>query len=161
MTMRAPCGLPEIVALYGEPDQFLRDDGTPSPFWELRMVKVEMPGPLPLGWRPETIVRTCRVNEAISDEVDEVFAALRKTGAWDYIHTFDGGYCWRPKRNGSQKLSMHGYGGALDFNAGSNQLGTLGDMARAVVEAFEGHGWSWGGRWKTPDPMHFQFARGY
>lgn len=159
--LRAPVGVVEIQALYGNPDLFLRDDGTPSPLWDLRMVKVELPGPLPLGWKPDVVVRTCRVNEAIASEVDAVLQELRKRGAWDHVHTYDGGYCWRPKRNGSQKLSMHGYGAALDFNAGTNQMGTAGDIARVVVEVFEGNGWTWGGRWKQPDPMHFQYGRGY
>jgi hypothetical protein len=56
---------------------------------------------------------------------------------------------------------MHGFGGALDFNAETNELGTKGDMDPEVVAIVEAHGWEWGGRWRRPDPMHWQFARGY
>ena len=158
--MRAPCGIAEIEALYGTPAPYLRDDGTISPLWEMRMCKVALPGPLPLGWRPEVVVKACRVNEAIAGATMEVLVALSSAKAWDYIYSYDGGYAWRSQR-GSPKLSMHGYGGALDFNAATNRLGEHGDMARVVVEVFEGHGWQWGGRWGRPDPMHFQLGRGY
>jgi hypothetical protein len=158
--MRAPVGIVEIEALYGDPHGFLRDDGTPSPIWEMRMVKVELPGAVPLGWKRSALVRTARVNHAIAEELERVFSALRTGGAWDHVETFDGGYCWRSKR-GVGELSIHAYGGAVDFNAATNQLGTKGDMWPGVVEVFEGHGWDWGGRWRRPDPMHFQFAKGY
>lgn len=158
--MRAPTGIVEVLALYGDPAPFVRDDGTVSPLWESRMVKVAMPGPLPLGWRPMVAVLSVRVNQVIAAEVDTVLRGLKKAGMWDHILTFDGGYNWRPQR-GSRRLSMHGFGGALDFNADTNELNTKGDMHPGVVEVFENHGWEWGGRWRRPDPMHFQYARGY
>lgn len=158
--VRPPVGIVEIEALYGNPRPFMRDDGTVSPFWELRMVKVELPGPLPLGWDQGTSVRYVRVNQIIAQEVDRVFAALKSEGLWDHIQTFDGAYCWRPKRGG-QKVSMHGFGGAMDFNASENELGTRGSMNPKVVDVFVGHGWTWGGVWRRPDPMHFQWGSGY
>ncbi len=158
--MRAPCGIVEIKALYGDPEPFIRDDGTVSPLWEARMTKVDLPKPLPLGWKPATEVRSVRVNRVIAEEVEAALKALVDCGVWDDFRTYDGGYCWRPKR-GSDKLSMHGFGGALDFNAATNELGMVGDMKVAIVDVFEGRGWEWGGRWRRPDPMHFQWARGY
>lgn len=158
--MRAPVGITEIESLYGDPHPYIRDDGTPSPLWEMRMVKVELPGPLPLGWKRSVIVRTARVNQAIAAEVDRALRAIRAAGLWDDVVTFDGGYTWRSQR-GSDRLSMHSYGGALDFNAATNRLGTAGDMNPRIVEVFENFGWDWGGRWRRPDPMHFQFAKGY
>lgn len=158
--MRAPVGITEIESLYGDPHPFMRDDGTPSPLWEMRMVKVNLPGPLPLGWKRSVIVKTARVNQAIAPELERVFAALVAGKVWDHVVTFDGGYTWRPQR-GSDRLSMHAYGGAVDFNAATNALGTKGDMHPGIVDVFEGQGWEWGGRWRRPDPMHFQFAKGY
>jgi hypothetical protein len=158
--MRAPVGIVEIAALYGDPTAFVRDDGTVSPLWEARMVKVALPGPIPLGWRPGVAVSSVRVNQAIAAEVDTVLRGLKKAGMWDYITTFDGGYTWRPQR-GSRKLSMHAFGGALDFNAETNGLNMTPDMHPGVVEVFETHGWEWGGRWQRLDGCHFQYARGY
>ena len=158
--MRAPCGIIEITEFYGDPAPFVRDDGTVSSMWEDRMVKVPFPRPLPLGWRPIVAATGARVNRVIAQEVERVFRALDKAGLWDHFETFDGGYTWRPMR-GSRKLSMHGFGGALDFNAGTNRLGEKGDMDSGVVAVFENFGWTWGGEWTRPDPMHFAFARGY
>ncbi len=158
--MTPPNGLDEIKALYGDPTHFVRDDGTVSPIWEARMVKVEFPSPLPLGWGDHNRCLSARMNQAIASEVDRVFRALDLAGLWQYLLTYDGSYNWRPQR-GSRKLSMHGFGGAMDFNASTNELGTVGDMNRDLVACFEAHGWTWGGQWGRPDPMHFQWASGY
>ncbi len=158
--MIAPVGIVEIKALYGDPFGFIREDGTVASFWELRMTKVPLPGPLPLGWMQDVVVRSARLNQAIADEAAAVFEALRACGAWDHVVTFDGAYTWRNQR-GSTKLSMHAFGGAIDLNANTNQMGTVGDMHPSIVECFEGHGWEWGGRWHRTDPMHFNFSRGY
>jgi hypothetical protein len=158
--MRTPNGLAEIQALYGDPRPFVRDDGTASPIWEMRMCKVPLPGPLPLGWNHDVQIQTVRVNQAIADAVEEALRHLVACRVWDHVLTFDGAYCWRPQR-GSGKLSMHAFGGALDFNADTNQLGTAGDMHTGIVECFEGLGWTWGGRWQRKDPQHFQFGSGY
>lgn len=158
--MRAPDGLIEIKALYGDPLPLVKDDGTVSILWEYRMSAIALPGPVPLGWMPSVKTKTARFNQAIGEEVERVFYALRACGAWDHVVTFDGAYTWRSKRD-SKKLSMHAYGGAVDFNAATNKLGTEGDMHPLIVQAFESHGWTWGGRWSRPDPMHFQWGRGY
>ncbi len=158
--MRAPVGIVEIKALYGDPILLMRDDGTPSPIWESRMVKVALPRPLPLGWQMDVMVSSARVNQAIAAECASLFTALKASGAWDHIVTFDGAYAWRSQR-GSAKLSMHSFGGALDFNAATNRLGERGDMHPLIVDVFDSQGWEWGGRWRRPDPMHVQFARDY
>lgn len=156
----APTGLLEIQKLYGDPAGFIRQDGTVSPLWALRMVRVPFPVPLPIGWLPATAASACSVNQAIADEVTAFFAALQKAQLWTKLVTYDGGYVWRAQR-GSAKLSMHAYGAALDFNANTNELGTKGDMDPDVVALAENRGWTWGGRWQRPDPMHFQWVRGY
>jgi len=57
-------------------------------------------------------------------------------------------------------LSMHSWGIAVDLNPRTNAYGAPGDMPPEFVAAFEAAGWKWGGRWKHPDPMHFQAAAG-
>lgn len=158
--MRTPSGIEEVKAFYGDPTGLVRPDGTVSPLWDMRMVAVELPRALPLGWDTTKVARAVRVNEAIAAEVAAAFRELDRAGLWDFLVTYDGGYCWRTQR-GSSKLSMHAFGGALDFNAVTNGLGTQGDMSHELVTFFEARGWTWGGSWKRPDPMHFQFARNY
>jgi hypothetical protein len=156
----APHGLDAVKAFYGNPTPLIRPDGTVSPFWEARMVKVEFPRPLPISWLPDALATHARVNVVIADEVEKTFRALEDADVWRHLRTFDGGYVWRAMR-GSSRLSTHAYGAALDFDAHTNRLGTEGDMAPEVIHVFRTRGWQWGGYWHRPDPMHFQFAKGY
>jgi hypothetical protein len=158
--VRPPRGVEAVRRLYGDPRPFVRDDGTVSRIWESKMVLVSTPSPLPLGWDGERYATRVRVNEAVAEEVEAVFRELRDSRAWFLLRTYDGGYVWRQQRGGS-KISMHGFGGALDFDARWNRLGDEPTMDRRVVRIFEERGWTWGGRWRRPDGMHFQFAKGY
>ena len=62
--------------------------------------------------------------------------------------------------NVNKPLSMHSWGIAIDINPATNAYGTQGDIPAEFVQAFKDVGFSWGGDWKTPDPMHFQYASG-
>lgn len=63
--------------------------------------------------------------------------------------------------NPKRSLSTHSWGIACDVNAATNMPGDVGDMPEGIVQAFEAHGFNWGGRWRHRDSMHFQFAVGY
>lgn len=67
-----------------------------------------------------------------------------------------GGYNYRTIA-GTNKLSNHAHGAAIDVNWTDNARGTPGnippDLARALAQK---HGLTWGGDWKNPDPMHFE-----
>lgn len=74
------------------------------------------------------------------------------------LSKFSGSYNLRTIR-GSNALSMHAYGCAVDFDSANNSLGdTTPAMDRRVIEEFEREGWEWGGHWSRPDGMHFQAA---
>lgn len=65
--------------------------------------------------------------------------------------------------NGLKKLSMHSWGIAVDFDPSENPMGGRGSWMRTeagqkFVAVFEAAGWTWGGRWKMKDDMHFQRA---
>lgn len=158
--MEPPRGLVEIVAFYGDPRLWVREDGSAHPAWESQMVSVALPLPLPLGWNPEQKASRVRVHNKIAPLVEETFQAVVDEGAWPLLYSFDGAYTWRVQR-GSHKLSMHAFGGALDFNARTNRLGDTPTMPRELVRIFTARGWTWGGQWKRPDGMHFQWAKGY
>lgn len=158
--MKPPRGIEEIRAFYGDPRRHIKDDGTVSRIWESQMALVRMPTPLPLGWNRKQFASRVRVNQVIVPEVEELFAELEDTRAWSKLKTYDGGYTWRLSRGGS-RLSTHGLGGAIDFDAPWNRLGMVPQMPREVVRIFERRGWRWGGRWRRKDGMHFQFALGY
>jgi hypothetical protein len=69
-----------------------------------------------------------------------------------------GGYNYR-NIAGTNRLSNHAYGRALDVNWTDNARGTKGkidpNLARALAQK---HGLVWGGDWSNPDPMHFEVA---
>ena len=86
------------------------------------------------------------------------------------MNVFSGSYCFRTMR-GLQRLSMHAYGCALDFDAPRNSLHDRTPhfvmLRHEVVEPFLKLGGVWGGDWngdgstadeRRADGMHFQFA---
>ncbi|MGH8959013.1 MAG: M15 family metallopeptidase [Acidimicrobiia bacterium] len=71
--------------------------------------------------------------------------------------------CWFPRfispRVGvSSGVSRHAWGAAVDLNAGSNPVGSSGNQDHRLIETMERWGFTWGGDWLVPDPMHFEFA---
>lgn len=94
-----------------------------------------------------------RLQEALSDVVE--------AGLDDEIRTGDYGGCYVPRfidRDPGKPLSNHAFGLAIDFNVSTNQLGTRGDMHPGIVEIFQRWGFTWGGYWSRPDPMHFELS---
>jgi hypothetical protein len=87
---------------------------------------------------------------------------IQEAGLSKHINPGDYGGCYVPRfigRDPRRGLSFHAFGLAVDLNVAGNYYGTRGDMDPRVVEIFERWGFEWGGRWSTPDPMHFQLAR--
>lgn len=81
------------------------------------------------------------------------------------LHVFSGSWNIRHMRGGSTP-STHSWALALDINAPHNGLGAVpGNDPKSftknslIVKAFEEEGWTWGGHWRRPDGMHFQYAR--
>lgn len=69
------------------------------------------------------------------------------------------GGCYVPRFiAGTNTLSFHSFGTAIDLNVPDNQRGTVGKMDRRVVAIFKSWGFAWGGDWHYTDPMHFELA---
>jgi hypothetical protein len=159
--MKAPHGFAEIVKAYGDPRPYIKTDGTMRSDWEIHtLATARLPGAIPLSWDPSVKVRRMRCHFLLVPIVTETFDAIHAAGLWDALREFGGCYAARAQR-GSTKPSLHLWGAAIDLNPSTNGLGTEGDMSPSVVRVFEEHGWTWGGRFGRPDPMHFQFATGY
>lgn len=161
-----PHGYAEIVRLCGDPLEYLRDDGSIDPVaWEaqLRLVHVPFPTPMPLSWQPTRNAKSVRVHPSCADRYASVFRALEHAGLWrEAIRTFGGGFAIRTQR-GAELLSTHAFGLSVDFDPLINRQGTKGVMSQDVVQIFEAHGMTWGGRWRGDriDPMHFSASAGY
>jgi hypothetical protein len=84
---------------------------------------------------------------------------LAVRGLAHLMNTFDGCFVprhmgWNPKR----ALSRHSWGIAVDVNARMFPYGSRARQDSRLLRAFERQGFTWGGRWRTPDPMHFELV---
>lgn len=60
--------------------------------------------------------------------------------------------CWNPRPiAGTDQPSRHAWGMALDIVPAPTD--------RRVIKIFDRYGFTWGGTWLTPDPVHFEFVR--
>ncbi len=113
-------------------------------------------------WQAENLVtikasngETWQVNKQAAPSFE---AFIRDLEAKGYNPKSSGGYNYRNIR-GSNKLSEHATGNAIDINAATNALGSSQtDMPPDVSQMAAKYGLIWGGDWKTrPDPMHFEW----
>jgi hypothetical protein len=99
-----------------------------------------------------------------------VLEALRQSRA-DFSPYFEGnggGFNWR-RIAGTERLSAHSYGIAVDLNASlggywlwaGEREGAVGEFPNRIpeelVRAFERYGFIWGGKWHHYDGMHFEY----
>jgi len=155
--MSAPHGIDEIKAVYGD-IVVARVDGSrriiSPPYWEERhcIIARSLPG----------YDRPIYVNRAIEEPLK---AALLKAqqSCPDYKIRTMGCFNPRPKRIDGSALSLHSWAVAVDINADTNPMKDplTCDMPPEFIDAFVSNGWTWGGTFPTPDPMHFQLASGY
>lgn len=121
---------------------------TPDPAWVAANIRTET---LP-------VVGTVRCHKVMLRQLRQVMLEIQQRGLASKIHDYGG--CYVPRYiAGTQTLSFHTFGTAIDLNVSENQRGTVGRMDRSVVQIFEKWGFTWGGHWRWTDPMHFELAR--
>lgn len=127
-------------------DGFIR----PDPAWvSANITAAEVP-----------VVGSVTCHRLLIPQLHAALSEVESAGLAEEIYQYGG--CYVPRfidRDPSNPLSMHAFGLAIDLNTPTNQLGTRGDMDPRVVEIFERWGFTWGGRWSRPDPMHFELGR--
>ena len=116
-------------------------------------------------------IMSLTVNRKLAENVIQIFNEIfigvpnfkinpNTTAAFNYRSVNPG------KNKTSNKLSVHGLGGAIDINWDKNQLNDtnnqdtemhLGTPNHPVVQIFYKYGWIWGGAWNNRDKMHFEF----
>jgi hypothetical protein len=98
------------------------------------------------------------VSSALGAALDDV-AAAGLAGAIDVANANTYGGCFNARYSRiSGFLSRHAYAVALDTNTTSNCQGCTPHMNCDVVRIFRKHGFAWGGNWRTPDGMHFEWV---
>jgi hypothetical protein len=114
-----------------------------------------------------------RVHRAVREAVARVNVRLRellrvRPGLRAQLLPLGGGYA---RRNiaGTDRLSAHAYGIAIDINprraaywrrsmhGGGRSVPASAIPDQAIVDAFEAEGFIWGGRWYHVDTMHFEY----
>lgn len=71
--------------------------------------------------------------------------------------------CWNPRyiraATGTPAgISRHAWGAAVDLNVSSNPQGSAGIQDPRLVAVMVDWGFTWGGDWLVPDPMHFEYG---
>lgn len=153
--MITPHGLGGIKELFGPPILRIED-----PRLDSLEIASWYPKGIPLAWNPEQAVTRIRCHNMVVGPLIEALDELKGMECLGLIKTYGGGWAYREKTGGGE-LSTHSWGIAIDLNPGTNPYGHHGDMPWAVVKAFATAGWTWGGAWAHPDPMHFQLATGF
>ena len=163
--MNVPHGLEEICEVYGDPRPLLADGIMAPPEvaeWESRLVLVNLPAPIPISFAPTKSATRIKVHKAAAAAFESVFRTLyAERDLWDEVKTYGGSYCFRTKRASGGELSAHAWGIAIDLNVKGNEMGETPTMHPGIVQVFKAHEFTWGGRWRRPDGMHFQLASGY
>ena len=134
--------------------------------WESEnLVALVPPYPMVAAWRVDQPLRVIRCHRLVAPSLARVLAGIRRLWPADHalraagLHLFGGCYAHRLVRGSRKTLSLHAYGAAIDLDPDHNGLGcppARAAMPGAVVALFEAEGWTWGGRFSRPDPMHFQ-----
>ena len=148
----------------------LGPDGCPTDRWEsTHLTQITLPYPMRLAWETEAVVRRITCHREVAASLSRVFTkilahyggspeAVRAAG----MDLYGGCYNYRPVR-GSNSLSLHAYGAAIDLDPDHNAMNTKGGkgvMPQAVIDLFKAEGWAWGGDFKSrQDPMHFEAVR--
>lgn len=155
---------PEVVMKYGNPDSYLRPDGTPGAVWEANILTtLELPAPLPLSWDRYTKVKVIRCHRLIASRLklalDVIYTAPE---VWASIDDYGGCYNYRAITGNRNRLSRHSWGIAIDLDVEDNPYRShLGDSTTHafIRDAFESQGFAWGGNFTIPDPMHFEIGK--
>lgn len=115
----------------------------------------------PTVFNPQIPIRS-RCNVAI---VEGLRGALADIAAAGLVHQIDladtntDGGCYNPRLSRiSQYLSRHAYAVAIDINTAANCQGCKPVMNCDVVRIFRAHGFAWGGNFRRPDGMHFEWV---
>jgi hypothetical protein len=115
----------------------------------------------------ESIRISARCHVKVVDDLKAALAEIAAAGmggAIDVANANTYGGCYAGARfsrlDDSQIgfLSRHSFGQALDTNTVSNCQGCVPQMNCQVVRIFRKHGFAWGGNFRRPDGMHFEWV---
>jgi hypothetical protein len=157
--------LDALIACYGP--LVLGSNGRPTAAWEAaHLTRIELPYRMCLSWDPQRTIGRLTCHRLVADSLKRVLSAiLLHYGSGEAIGAagldrFGGCYEFR-RVTGSERLSPHAFGAAIDFDPARNAPGMAYDpgagmMPSRVVRLFKEEGWSWGGDSERLSCGHFQ-----
>jgi len=157
----------EVENIFGRNITYRSGVPDESPTWKAKnLVSVPLPWKAIASWDAKIPVRSLLMHRLVETSLTGILRRI-----WDdfdqsqekieaiHMHRIGGGYNWRLMRGGN-RLSMHSYGIAADFDPEHNAFGdNHPKMAQQIITRFKEEGWVWGGEWAKKDGMHFQAAR--
>jgi hypothetical protein len=170
LSLPYPIGrLPRPPALNDDPGRFRNEAFMRKLYGDCRAGEVERQM-TPLTWLPKSWGRTIRATSRegvadqlrrVSEEIDALPGAIRVAA-----FPIAGVLSCRPVAD-TGKMSMHAYGAAIDLNlkvsdywlwdGKRDPIPYRNRMPQEIVDAFERHGFIWGGKWYHYDTMHFEY----
>ena len=106
------------------------------------------------------ILGTIRCHRVVVDALRGAMRALEQRGLDHLLDPDEYRGCWNPRHiSAGGALSRHAWGIAVDLNAGANPTGIGSGQDPRLVDVMERWGFTWGGFWLIPDPMHFEYLR--
>lgn len=158
-----PKGLKEIIEVFGDPRPYIQN----KPAWERKILQVKrLPYKIPYAGDPNISITRIRAHRLIVDDFVEAIEECLDLGVPPDRLAYGGIYNFRLKRR-SRFISTHTWGIAIDIDPARNPMGKAwagyqSDMMHPlIIKVFKRRGFQWGGRWKRPDCMHWQYASKY
>jgi hypothetical protein len=121
------------------------------------------------GWRRKIVERSVpllgriKCHRDVFPQIEGAMLELMEMRLSHVVDPSDFAGCYSPRFINrdlfSGQLSHHAWGVALDINASLDPLGSESNQPRPLVRVMKRWGFNWGGKWLTPDPMHFEWAR--
>lgn len=149
--------------------KWLFPEGTPKTPTEMSKYLIQISVPI-FDKNGKTSTMKLTVHKKLASEIRAVFEDLKKARVRT-IPSCTAAYNWRKMATNSSKLSYHSYGSVVDWNWSYNPIcypnlpgydsQPKNDyMAnKLVVDIWKGHGFYWGGDWKSyHDYMHFSYT---
>lgn len=136
----------EIIFKYGQPDKAYFDKY--CIMWQIQE---------DFSWFP---AKRIYINKDFKDKLYTALKEIEAAGLQHEIETFDGCYVERKVR-GSNKISLHSWAMATDWNAAKEKLGQNDTHFTPAFIAIMVKYVYWGGNYKgRKDPMHFSLYNG-
>jgi hypothetical protein len=104
------------------------------------------------------ILGRVRCNRALLPALAGAMGELRRRNLARLVDPGAYAGCWNPRlTRGGSGISRHAWGAAVDLNVAGDPTGRAPGQDPRLVAVMERWGFTWGGRWLVPDPIHFEW----